>query len=103
MVMQIISNISDTIEMLLDEAEEHIEYAHQIKESYPSAAAAYYKLSADEMLNVTAMHDQVTALIELYRKEHGDPPERMMGRYEYIHEKHIKKANKIKILQGLFK
>ena len=103
MVMQIISDIADTIECLLDKAEMHIEYAHEVKEKYPSVAAAYYKLSIDEMTNVNTMHEQVTALIEVYRKEHGDPPERMMGRYEYIHEKHIKKANKIKILQGLFK
>jgi len=34
----------------------------------------------------------------MYKKEHGEPPERMMGRYEYIHEKHISAANKIKIL-----
>lgn len=101
--MQVISDISDTIEELLDRAEEHIECAHSKKEGYPSVAAAYYKLSLDEMANISAFHDQVTALIELYRKEHGDPPERMMGRYEYIHEKHIQKANKIKILQGLFK
>ena len=103
MVMQIISNISDTIEELLCKAEEHIEYAHSIKETYPSVAATYYKASIDEMSLIASFHEQVTALIEVYRKEHGDPPERMMGRYEYIHEKQIKKANKIKVLQGLFK
>lgn len=101
--MVIISDISDTIECLLDMAKDHIEYAHEVKENYPSVAAAYYKLSLDEMSNVSAMHEQVVALIEMYKKEKGDPPERMMGRYEYIHEKHIQKANKIKILQGLFK
>lgn len=101
--MQIISNISDTIEELLDKAEEHIQCAHQNKEQYPSVAAAYYKTSIDEIAAVNAFHDQIVALIEIYRKEHGELPERMMGRYEYIHEKHIKQANKIKILQGLFK
>lgn len=101
--MQIIACISDTIEELLDAAEEHIQFAHQKKEEYPSVAASYYKLSMDEMASISGFHDQVVALIETYRKEHGDPPERMMGRYEYIHEKHITKANKIKILQGLFK
>ena len=101
--MKIIADISNTIEELLDKAEEHIECAHSKKEEYPSVASVYYKLSMDEMANVAAMHEQVVALIELYRKEHGNPPERMMGRYEYIHEKHIKKSNKIKILQGLFK
>ena len=101
--MRIIADISDTIEELLDNAEKHIECAHMKKEEYPSVAAAYYKLSLDEIASIAAMHEQVVALIEIYRKEHGDPPERMMGRYEYIHEKHIKKSNKIKILQGLFK
>lgn len=101
--MQIISDISDTIEELLDAAEEHIECAHRIKEKYLACAQAYYAISINEMTGVQALHEQVTKLIAEYQAEHGDPPERMMGRYEYIHEKHIKKANKIKILQGLFK
>lgn len=55
--MQVISDISDTIEELLDRAEEHIECAHSKKEGYPSVAAAYYKLSLDEMANIAAFHD----------------------------------------------
>lgn len=101
--MKIIADISDTIECLLDSAEEYIEYAHEIKEDHAAVASLYCKASMDVMSLVGAFHEQVAALIEEYRKEHGDPPERMMGRYEYIHEKHIKKANKIKILQSLFK
>ena len=101
--MVVISNISDTIEKLLNLAEEHIEYAHEIKEEYPNVAQNYYSLSASEITGVAAMHEQVVKLIEEYRKEHGEPSERMMGRYEYLHKKHIEKANKIKILQALFK
>jgi len=55
--MVIISDLSDTIECLLDMAKDHIEYAHEVKENYPSVAAAYYKLSLDEMSNVSAMHE----------------------------------------------
>lgn len=101
--MKIISDISDTIEKLLDAAESHIEYAHKKKEEYPSVAQAYYSLSVAEMASVTVFHEQIVKLIEDYRKANGEPPERMMGRYEYIHEKHIEKTNKIKVLQGLFK
>ena len=101
--MVVISNISDTIESLLDRAEEHIEYAHSIKDSYPAIAQAYYNLSLSEIGAIGGFHEQVTKLIEDYRKANGEPPERMMGRYEYIHEKHIQKANKVKVLQGLFK
>ena len=101
--MKIIADISDTIEELLYKAEEHIEQAHSVKEQYPSVAAVYYKTSIDEINAIAAFHEQVVSLIEGYKKEHGEPSERMMGRYEYIHEKHIQKANRIKILQGLFK
>lgn len=101
--MKIIACIADTIDELLDSAETHIECAHAKREEYPAVAAAYYKLSLDEIASVAALHDQITTLIADYRKTNGDPPERMMGRYEYIHEKHIAKANKIKVLQGLFK
>lgn len=101
--MKIISQISDTIDELLSAAESHINCAHAKKEEFPAVAAAYYTISLNEMAGVTALHDQVVKLIEDYRKTNGDPPERMMGRYEYIHEKLIDRSNKIKILQGLFK
>ena len=101
--MKIISDISDTIDRLLNAAEEHIEYAHKIKEQDPIVAQLYCTTSGNEMTMVTAFHEQIVRLIEDYRKAHGEPPERMMGRYEYIHEKHIEQANKIRILQGLFK
>ena len=101
--MKIIASLSDTIECLLDSASDNINYAYQIKDEHPSVATAYYNLSLDQMKHIGAMHEQVSKLIEDYRKTNGDPSERMMGRYEYLHEKHIKKANEIKILQGLFK
>lgn len=101
--MKIIADIADTIDKLLDLAEEHIEYAYKCKENYPAVAQIYVTLSVDEMTKITSFHEQITKLIEEYTKANGAPPERMMGRYEYIHEKHIEQANKIKILQGLFK
>ena len=101
--MIVIANVSDTIEELLNLAEEHIEYAHEIREEYPNLAQNYYSMSISEITCIASLHEQVVKLIEDYRREHGDPPERMMGRYEYLHKKHIEKANKIKILQSLFK
>ena len=63
----------------------------------------FAKLSEEEMNHASMLHGQVIVLINEYRKEHGDPPERMQGIYDYLHKKHIDKANEIRITQGLFK
>jgi hypothetical protein len=55
--MKVIECIAETIEELLEKAEEHIECAHKLKEEYPSVASTYYKTSMDEMTDVAAFHD----------------------------------------------
>ena len=70
--MRIIADISNTIEELLDAAEEYINCAHKKKEEFPTVAQAYYTLSLNEMTGVAALHDQVTKLIADYRTKNGD-------------------------------
>lgn len=101
--MQLISKLSDMIEEELNDAEKYIRCALDKKESYPGLASAFYKISLEEMGHVNILHEQVIALIAEYRKEHGDPPERMQGIYDYLHKKHIDHANEIKVLQAIFK
>lgn len=73
------------------------------KEDFPSISSTFYKLSLEEMNHVMALHEQVVSAISEYKKIHGDPPERMRIRYDYIHDKHIEKSNEIKIIQALYK
>ena len=101
--MQLIANLSDMIEEELEDAEKYIKCAMKHKDDHPALATTFAKISAEEMGHVALLHDQVVAIIAEYRKEHGDPPERMQGIYEYLHKKHVEKANSIKVLQGLFK
>ena len=101
--MKDISDLSDVIDDELCDAEKYIRRAMQLKDTNPSLAAAYAKASNEEMGHANLFHDQVVAIIENYRKANGEPSERMMGRYEYAHEKHMKKANEIKVLQSLYK
>ena len=77
--MQIISKLSDMIEEELNDAEKYIQCAMKYKEERPNLASTFSRLSQDEMTHVGLLHDQVVMLITEYRKEHGDPPEKMQG------------------------
>ena len=101
--MEIISQISDKIEDKLRSAECYIKAAISYKDERPMLAAVMSRISTEEMEHVNLLHDQVKLIIDEYRKEHGDPPEKMLGIYEYLHKKHINKATEIKVLQALFK
>lgn len=101
--MQLISKLSDMIEEELNDAEKYIRCAMNHKEDHPNLAQAFARLSSEEMTHVSILHDQVAALITEYRKEHGDPPEKMQGIYDYLHKKHIEHANEIKVMQAIFK
>ena len=101
--MQIISKLSDMIEEEMDDAEKYIKCAMNYKTENPALAQTFAKISGEEMGHMSLLHDQVAAIIEAYRKENGDPPEKMMGIYEYLHKKHIERAREIKIMQAMFK
>lgn len=100
--MQLISKLSDMIEEELEDAEKYARCALDKKDSYPALASTFHKLSLEESNHAAMLHEQVVALINDYRKENGDPPERMQGIYDYLHKKHIEKANAIKVMQGIY-
>ena len=101
--MQIINKLSDMIEEELKDAEKYIKCALNHKEDNINLANTFYKLSMEEMQHVNYLHEQVVALIEAYKKEHGDPPEAMRYLYKILHEKHIEHATEIKIMQASYK
>lgn len=101
--MQEIKDLAEDIEEELCDSEKYADKAMKTKSNYPSLAANYLKLSIEEMGHAALLHTEVVNMIEEYRKEHGDPPERMLGRYDYIHEKFIEKSNHIKALQIILK
>ena len=101
--MQDIKDLSEDIEEELCDAEKYAKKAMKYKESRPSLAADFLKLSNEEMGHAALLHSDIVAMIEEYRKEHGDPPERMLGRYDYIHDKFIEKSNNSKALQLILK
>ena len=101
--MQIIKKLSEMIEEELSDAEKYIRCAEAYKEQYPTLATLFAKLSAEEMTHMSLLHDQVKLIIADYRKEHGEPPERMQGVYDYLHQKFMEESDKIRVMQNLYK
>lgn len=100
--MKIIKCLSDLIKDELDASKQYIEKALKYEEKYPEAAKAFYVLSLEEMKHVELLHEEVTKLINRYRDEEGDPPEKMLFLYEYLHEKLIECEKEIRIMQGMY-
>jgi len=101
--MRLIEKLSDMIDEELNDAEKYIRCAMKQKEEHPALAQTFARLSNEEMAHMNLLHEQVVALISEYRKEHGEPPERMQAVYDYLHKKYTERANEIKVLQALFK
>ncbi|WP_034452425.1 hypothetical protein [Butyrivibrio sp. AE2032] len=100
--MEIIKQISEKIDEELHDAEKYIKCAYKVDEQYPQLADVYYKLSLEEMNHVTMLHDAVVRIIDEY-KQRNEVPREMQILYDYLHDRQIKWAAKIKSKQEQFK
>ena len=100
--MEIIRKISEKIDAELEDAQRYIRCAFKVKDEYPQLANTYYALSLEEMKHVTMLHEQVVKIIEAY-KQTNEVPESMQILYEYLHDRHIRWAAKIKARQEEYK
>lgn len=101
--MKEIKLLMEHIEDELEDAHTYAELALEYKEADPETAELFYKLSGEEMNHMNALHKAVVSHIEEYRKQKGEPPEAMMAVYEYLHKRDIEKAEKIGVLQNMYR
>ena len=101
--MVLIKYLCDRIESEIHDACSYIDEAMRYKSEKPETAEVLYQLSIGEMEDMETLHDEVVRLIEEYRKEHGEPPEKMKWRYEFLHERQVADATRVKIKQEMFK
>lgn len=100
--MEIIRRISEKIDEELHDADKYIKCAYKVEEEYPELADTYYQLSLEEMKHVTMLHDAVVRIINNYKRDH-EVPESMQILYDYLHDRQIKWAAKIKAKQEQYK
>ena len=101
--MEIIKIISEQIENELDSSEKFIKMAVTNKQLFPEISQTFYNFSLEKLNNTKILHDQVIKIIKNYRATEGDPPAPMMAIYNYMHQRHINKANAIKNFQSMYK
>ena len=94
--MKIIQKLSDMISEEIDDAEQYARCA-------PELAQLFYRLSNEEMEHMASLHRMVVTIIADYRKASGDPPASMLAVYDYLHERQIEHAAKVKSLQAMFR
>lgn len=101
--MKIIAELQKQIEEEIDDATKYAQKAVEYKSLYPETAELYFKLSGEEQNHMNALHKEVVRLIENYRREKGEPPAHMMAIYNHLHQREIEKAEKVGVLQAMYK
>ena len=101
--MKIVKCLEEFIGEEIADATKYAKLAVKYKAERPALAKTYYDLSTDELRHMGLLHDEVVAIIEAYRREHGEPPEAMMAVYEYLHDQHINKANEARTYQAMYR
>ena len=101
--MKIIEQLYDMIDEELDDACKYVKAAIKHKEKYGSLAQTFYTLSMDEMKHSTMLHDEVVKIVNEYQNSGKEVPENMQEIYNYLHDKKIEKAHKIRVYQEQYK
>ena len=77
--------------------------ASKYKSEYPQIANMYYEMSMVEMTHVDKLHGAVVNLINEMKMKGVEVDPKMLAIYDYMHEKAIEKATKIKMMQEMYK
>ena len=101
--MKLIEKLSAMVDEEIEDATKYAKCAVKYKEERPALAKTFYDLSGEEMRHKTILQAEVEAVIQKYRQEHGEPPEKMKPIYDYLHEKQIERAANVRRLQDMYR
>ena len=86
-----------------NDAHDYAQEAIEAKTVFPDLASTYYKLSAEELGHMEALHKCVVSMIEEHRDKEGAVPADTMVLYKYLHKEAMEIAEKAGVLRELYK
>lgn len=101
--MKLVKDIVEEIDDELHSAKDYIKMASKYKTEYPQVANMYYEMSMNEMTHVDKLHNAVVSLINDMKMKGVEVDPKMTAIYDYMHERAIEKATKIKVMQDNYK
>lgn len=101
--MKIMELLMERIDDELQDACSYAKLALEYQGTEPETANLFAKLSDEETTHATALHDCVLEYIEAYRQKGREVPEGMMAVYECLHKRQIEKAEKVQLLQKMYR
>ena len=101
--MRIIEKITDRIGDEINDARTYALLALETRDDHPELSRTLYTISMQEMDHMRMLHEAIANVITKYRQENGEPPEKMMAVYNYLHGKHIEQAAEARTIQAMYK
>ena len=101
--MRIIEKVSDRIGEEIADARTYALMALETRDDHPELSRTLYTISVQEMEHMRMLHEAIANVIMRYRQEKGEPPEKMMAVYEYLHGVHIEEAAEARNIQAMYK
>ena len=101
--MRIIEKITDRIGDEINDARTYALLALETRDDHPELSRTLYTISMQEMDHMRMLHEAIANVITKYRQENGEPPEKMMAVYNYLHGKHIELAAEARTIQAMYK
>ena len=101
--MKLIKKLNDFIEDEIEGAEHYAKCALKLRDDHPDIARLLHNMATQEMGHMADLHNAVVNVIAEYRQKNGEPPASMQAVYDYLHEKHIDEAEKVKRLLAMYK
>lgn len=96
--MKEIKMLVEFIEEELEDAEKYAKLARKYEDKEKVLSDTLMELSRQELKHSEMLHGVVVSFITRARAEHVEPPASMMAVYEFMHERAIEKAAKVRSL-----
>ena len=90
--MRIIKKLAEQMDDEVQGMTDYIKDALDLKAIDPELSKMYYEMAKEEQKHMQRLHEQAERKIKETREKMGEPPQKMLNKWEKEHRKFIEKA-----------